>query len=532
MEVSRTPGLDKSLRIAVALPSFLPPFTLAVLEWLASTINLCHGNLPQARRSALAEANAARLDGAVDLLRARLKGGGVNTVRMARAAATMQLPLQWLPGGFIHIGSGPSGRIFRSTETETTSALAVALAMSKTLTASLLRQHGLPVPAHRLVRSAEEAVEAARAYGYPVVVKPEDCDGGVGVNAGLMTDEQVRQCYVLAAAASAKVLVERHVHGQDYRITVEAGKVVKAIARQPGGVLGDGARTVQELVGAIAAAAPAARGGGSIVSLDDEALGLLEERGSTPHTVPPAGEFVVLRRRANMSTGGTSSDVIGVIHPDNARLAIRAAQALRLDLAGIDLIIPDISVSWMDCTAAICEVNAGPQISTQFAPDVYRDLLRRMVPAPGRMHAVLVLHSSGEPDADGSVAAASNRLVQNGERVLSLRPDGTWLNDIRLAPPGREPFAFAVAAELERDAAAVVVALTPEQIVKQGLPWLHVDQVRVPSGADPARLSSLRACLQLLAPHLAGPLVLDAQTAALIGPRILDRFTTSIEMTP
>ena len=521
-----------SVTYAVALPSLLPKFTLALVEWLVSAINVCHGTLPSAQLGALAKAMNGRLEGARDVMRARLKAGGINTVRIARTCAEMQLPLQWLPGGFIYVGSGPYGRIFRSTNTEWTPVLATILARSKTLTASLLRQHGLPVPRHYLVHSEEEAVQAARALGYPVVVKPEDCDGGEGVNAGLRTDGQVRQYYAQAAAISRKVLVESHVEGKDYRITVDNGRIVKAIARQPGGVLGDGRRTVEELIRDVAATMPGNRPRSSMVSLDDEALALLAEQGMTARSVPAAAAFVVLRRRANMSTGGTSRNVMNELHPDNARLALRAARALRLDLAGVDLIMPDISVSWMDCRAGICEVNSQPQISTEFAPDVYRDLLARMVPAPGRMRAVLVLHASDGLDCDAGVAAASEELVQRGERVLSERLDGTWLNEERLAPSGRDAFTVAVAAELEREATAVVVALTPEAILKQGLPWLHLDQVRVLRAPGSALVPGLRACLELLAPHMAGDLVLDAATAGLMETAVLGRFTVSTEVHP
>ncbi|ROZ64126.1 acetate--CoA ligase family protein [Ramlibacter sp. WS9] len=519
---------DGSVTFSLALPSCLPNFTLGLAEWLVSSINLGHSNLPPARRRALADTVNPRLIAARDALKAKMQAGGVNTVRIARACADMQLPLQWLPGGFIYVGSGPYGRFFRSTETEWTPALAANLARSKALTASLLRQHGLPAPTHQMVNSEEEAVQAARTLGYPVVVKPEDSDGGQGVHAGLRTEEQVRRCYALAAAVSRKVLVESHIEGQDYRITVENGKIVKAIGRQPGGVLGDGRRSVEEIIRAAVAATTGDRRRTSMISLDEEALGILAERGMTARSVPPAGEFVVLRRRANISTGGISRDVMDQIHPDNARLALRATQALRLDLAGIDLIIPDISVSWMDCKAGICEVNSQPQINTEFAPNVYRDLLARMVPAPGRMRTVLVLHASDALESDAGVAAAAQQLVQRGERVLSTRRDGTWLNDERLAPPGRDAFAAAMAAELEREATAVVAALTTEEVLKQGLPWLHLDQVRVLCGPGPGLVPRLNACLKLLAPHMAGDLLLDAATAELIDPPVLARFTVSV----
>jgi cyanophycin synthetase len=507
--VSRAAVREGLTEHALAFASFRPRFTQALLQWLLSSINLCQSNLAAHQRGAMAKTIDAKFEMARAALHAQLKTLPVNTVRIARACGEMDLPLQWLPRGILHVGSGRHARVFKSTMTETTSALAAALARSKSLTASVLALRGFPVPRHKPVASEQEAVQAANALGYPVVVKPDDSDGGLGVSAGLLTDDQVRQCYGQAAAVSPNVLVEKHVEGQDYRITVDNGKVVKAIGRQPGGVLGDGRGTVEELVRAAAATPEGRRRGDSNVSLDGEALELLAERGMSARSVPPSGDFIALRRRANMSTGGTSRDALGDLHPDNARLAIRATQALRLDIAGIDLIIPDVSVSWMDCKAAICEVNAQPQISTEFAPHVYRDLLARMVPAPCRMRAVLLLDVSGKPDSNADVAMASEQLIQQGERVLSVRTDGAWLDEERVAPAGREPFAAAMAAELEFEATAVVAALTPAQVLLNGLPWLHLDQVRVLRAPGAQDAPDAREAIALLKPHLVGELLED-----------------------
>jgi cyanophycin synthetase len=143
---------------------------------------------------------------------------------------------------------------------------------------------------------------------------------------------------------------------------------------------------------------------------------------------------------------------------------------------------------------------------------------------------VLVLHASDQLECDAGVAAASALLVLRGEKVLSVRRDGTWLNDERLAPSGHDAFFVAVAAELEREATAVVVALTLEDILKRGLPWLYLDQVRVLRGPHPTPAARLRECLELLAPHMAGDLVLDAVSAELIGAAVRGRFNLSIEM--
>ncbi|WP_395687543.1 hypothetical protein [Caenimonas koreensis] len=504
--LSRTEVQPQLVDCQVAMPSFYPPFTQALISWLGSAINMCSGTSSAQQRKSLIDSMNAQLHAARTQLLSSIRTGGVNTARIARAAAELGLPVQVLTRSYLYVGSGANARIFNSTMTEETTALGVALARSKSATAALLAMRGLPVPRHQRAGCAQDAVKAAHALGYPVVVKPDDRDGGAGVNAGLTSDEQVIACYAQAAAISPNVLVEKHVEGLDYRITVDNGRVVKVIGRQPGGVLGDGRLSVRELVAANAAK-PSMRGNASAVSLDEEALALLAGYGMTADSVPAADAFVVLRRRANMSTGGTSRDAMADMHPDNARLAIRAAQALRLDLAGIDFIIPDIAVSWMECTAAICEVNAQPQISTEFAPAVYHDLLTRLVREPTRLHAVLLVDVSANADCDGDVIAAAQQLAARGERVLSVRSDGTWLGDERIAPAGRSAFARAVACELEVEATAVVAAFKPGQLLRTGLPWLHVDEVRVLRGSAPVDEAQLQACLDLVAPHLAAPRV-------------------------
>ncbi|HVZ44057.1 MAG TPA: acetate--CoA ligase family protein [Ramlibacter sp.] len=510
----------------VAIPSYQTNVTIALTECLASAINSAQGGLPPEQQQALDAAMPARLKQAHEDLKNQAKVFGANTVRIARACAELGLPAKWLPGGFLQAGTGHCGRMFLSTMTEQTPVISTYLARSKSLTVQILGEQGLPVPRHRLVASEDEAAQVADALGYPVVVKPDDRDQGEGVHAGLRTAQQVRQCYRLAAALSRKVLVETHVEGEDHRITVDNGRVVKAIRRVPGGVLGDGQRSVKELVDGIAASRRLAA---NVVTLDGEAIELLAERAMTPESVPAEGEFVALRRRANMSTGGTAQDVMHLLHPDNARLAVRAARALRLDLAGIDFLIPDISVSWLDCKSAICEVNAQPQISTEFAPEVYRDLLRRMVPAPGRMRTVLLIEVAGHRDGDAAVAEIAARLARSGERVLAVRSDGCRLGDERYAPPAADPHRAASGAEAEREATAVVAAFTPGPLLKQGLPWLYLDEVHVLRGPGPFDVASLAACLDMLAPHVEGSVVLDAQTTRQLRPMgVLSRLESRL----
>ncbi|HSH90013.1 MAG TPA: hypothetical protein VK996_08495 [Ramlibacter sp.] len=505
VSLARGAKTNEWIEHALAFPTYRPRFTHALIRWLASAINTIHSKLPPDRLRTAAKGVHAQLDEARSQLRDQQKAEGINTARISRACGELGLPWQALPGGVLHVGSGRNARLFKSTLTESTPALAAFVARSKSLTASMLRAQGMPVPRHKGVASADDAVAAAREFGFPVVVKPDDSDGGQGVYAGLMTEDQVRQCFSRAVAVSRNVLLEEHVPGQDFRITVAEGKVVKAIGRRPGGVQGDGRSSVEQLVSA-EAARPGSRGSSSVVSLDGEALELLAEQGMSAQSVPTEGEFITLRRRANMSTGGTSRDALAALHPDNARLVVRAAQALRLDIAGVDLIIPDIAVSWLDCRAAICEVNAQPQISTEFAPSVYRDMLSRLVRDPVRLHTVLVLDASDGTRSDGAVMAAASELSQRGEQVLSIRSDGRWLGEKRVGLPARDAFSAAVSGELEVEATAAVAALTAAELVRSGVPWLCIDEVRVIGTPATADVAVLQSALALLAPHVVGGL--------------------------
>jgi hypothetical protein len=130
-------------------------------------------------------------------------------------------------------------------------------------------------------------------------------------------------------------------------VTVFHDEVIWAIERVPGGVTGDGKSTVRELVERLNA--DPRRGEGTHAPLkrlvlDEEASTLLRRAGLDDDSVPADGRFLRLRSAANVASGGTPVPVFDRIHPDNRCLAIRAAQALRLDLAGVDFLVPDLEV--------------------------------------------------------------------------------------------------------------------------------------------------------------------------------------------
>ncbi|MBK7825622.1 cyanophycin synthetase [Nannocystis sp.] len=297
---------------------------------------------------------------------------GPSTGSLVRAAEKRDIP--WIrlnDQSLVQFGHGRFQKRIRATVTSETRHIAVEIASDKEETNKILGDLGLPVPRQHLVRNAERAVAAAERLNYPVVVKPLDANHGRGVSINLETSDAVRAAFEKAQEHSSSVIVETYIPGFDHRILVIGGSVIAVSKRVPGHVVGDGERTISQLVDVVNSDPRRGIGHEKVltrIEIDYQARRLLELIGYTPDTVPAAGEAVYLRSTGNLSTGGTAIDLTDVIHPDNREMAVRAAGAIGLDVAGIDFITPDIARSYRDIGGGICEVNAAPGFRMHVAP--------------------------------------------------------------------------------------------------------------------------------------------------------------------
>ncbi len=297
---------------------------------------------------------------------------GPSALALVRAAEARDIPWTRLnTASLIQVGQGMYQKRIEAALSSQTSHIAVEIAADKEICARVLSDLGLPVPDQRVARNAQHAADLAERIGFPVVIKPLDGNHGRGVVVNVQTEQEAEEAYAIAEAEGSAVVVESMIMGDDHRLLVIDGKLVAAAKRMPGHVVGDGTRSVAELVAIVNQDPRRGKGHENMLTrleLDAAADRMLAQKGYDHTTVPAAGEVVYLRKTANLSTGGTAIDVTDVIHPDNRLMAERAIRAVGLDIGGVDFLTTDITKSYRDTGGAICEINAGPGMRMHIAP--------------------------------------------------------------------------------------------------------------------------------------------------------------------
>jgi cyanophycin synthetase len=347
----------------------------------------------------------------------------------------------------LQLGTGKYQQRIWAALTSKGSHIAAQIASNKELTNRLLSNAGLPVPKMILVLDEQAAVAAAREIGYPVVLKPLDSHHGAGVGVNLREDGAVRAHFPLAlrATLSGIVLVESFIPGRTYRILVVAGHVAAVSEEAAAHVIGDGFRTLSQLVDLTNADPRRGLSAENLlvrIQLDEAAIAMARTQGYEPEDVPPAGQRVRLGDTAHISLGGTSIDCSDSIHPYNAAIAEQAALAVGLDVAGVDLIAPDIALSVLQTGGAICEVNAGPGLGLHTEPiegkprDVARPVIEMLFPpgAPSRIPIVAVTGSRGTATTSTTCSTSTtSRMIAHilkvaGRHVGLATSDGIYID--------------------------------------------------------------------------------------------------------
>ncbi len=335
--------------------------------------------------------------------------GGFTLSIAALAQSAEQRTIPWMTLGepnLIQLGHGRYQKLIYGTITSNTSRAAIKVAADKSQTNRLLSALGLPVPRQRVVHQAEQVVRASETIGCPVVIKPMDWAHGQGIFVRPVTAVELLNAFFTARKYSRAVVVEEYIRGFDYRMLVVNRELVAVARRVPAHVVGDGCQTIAALVEQTNRDSRRGRAHENILTrleLDDEAQRLLARRSYMVDTVPPTGDIIHLRETANLSAGGTAAECTDIVHPENGQMALRAVEAVGLDVGGVDFITPDISRPYGDVGGAICEVNASPGLRMHLAPsegarrDVAGPIIDMLFP-PGIPSRIPIVRISGAAD--------------------------------------------------------------------------------------------------------------------------------------
>lgn len=360
---------------------------------------------------------------------------GPSTAAIVEAGLARGIPYRRLTqGSLVQFGWGSRQRRIQAAEMDTTSAVAESIAQDKDLTKKLLHAAGVPVPLGRPVADPDDAWAVAQQIGLPVVLKPQDGNQGKGVTVNVVTRPHLEIAYKAAAEIGA-VMVEKYLPGNDFRLLVVGERLVAAARRDPPQVIGDGTHTVRELVDIVNS--DPKRGTGHATSLtkirfDEIAIARLGLQGLAPESVPDQGRRVILRNNANLSTGGTATDVTDDVHPEVAASAVAAARMVGLHICGVDVVCESVLMPLEEQSGGIVEVNAAPGLRMHLSPSYGkpRHVGEAMVGNlyahgdDGRVPVVAVTGTNGKTTVTRLIA---HLFATSGLRVGMTNTDGVYV---------------------------------------------------------------------------------------------------------
>ena len=403
---------------------------------------------------------------------------GPSTAHIVEAATDRRIPhIRLNDGNLVQLGYGARQHRIWTAETDQTSAIAESIASDKQLTKELLSSAGVPVPEGEEVDSPEQAWRVAQDIGVPVTVKPTDANHGRGVFTDLHTREDVEKAWQVADAEGSGVLVEKFIEGEAHRLLVVGKRVVAATRGKKQTVTGDGRSTVLQLIDQQINSDPRCGDAEEFplepLILDKEPIAQLEltRQGYTGESVPPAGQVVLIRRH-----GDLAYDVTDLVHPQVAAAAALAARVVGLDIAGIDLVTPDIARPLAEQGGAIIEVNAGPGLLMHLKPaegqprNVGQAIVEHLFPAEDQGRIAIVGITGTRHTT--RIARLVNWLLHiNGTQVGLACRDGYFLGARQVDTQDSANWATGQRLLINRSLDAAIFEHTHRAILSEGLAY-------------------------------------------------------------
>jgi cyanophycin synthetase len=335
------------------------------------------------------------------------------------------------------IGYGVNQKRIQATVASSTSSIGVEIACDKEDTKHLLEQANIQVPKGEIVRSERGLKEEVEYLGYPLVIKPINGNHGRGITINIKTWEEALQGFKAAKEISRSVIVEKYITGDDYRLLVIDNKLVAAALRTPAHVVGDGKSTIQELIDKVNE--DPRRGYGhekvlTMIKVNEMTENILKDNGLELDSVLEKDRILNLKDTANLSTGGTATDVTDMVHPENVFMAERISKVIDLNICGIDVMTTDISKPLSETGGAVLEVNAGPGFRMHLAPtsglprNVASHVVDMLYPA-GSKFRIPIVAVTGTNGKTTTTRLIAHMVKMMGHKVGYTTSDGIYIQN-------------------------------------------------------------------------------------------------------
>ncbi len=363
---------------------------------------------------------------------------GPSTGCIVEEAAKRGIPyIRLNKASLVQLGYGVNQKRIRATIASTTSNIAVDIACDKEETKMLLEAAEIAVPRGTVIRTEEGLDEAIEKFGYPLVIKPIDGNHGKGNTTNIINREQALKAFEAAKAYSRSVIIERFITGYDFRCLVINNKFICAALRTPASVVGDGVHTIQWLIDETNKDPRRGFGHEKVltqITMDQFTQKMLDDAEITLEYIPSKGERVLLKPTANLSTGGTSTDVTDEVHPANIFMFERIAKIIGLDICGIDVMAIDLKTPVAENGGAILEVNAAPGFRMHIDPseglprNVAEPVVDMLFPkgSAGRIPIIAITGTNGKTTTTRLTAHIAKSA---GKKVGYTTSDGVYIQN-------------------------------------------------------------------------------------------------------
>jgi len=409
---------------------------------------------------------------------------GPSTQAIVEAAKERGIPFIRLDEhNLVQLGDGKYQKRIRATITEETGLIPVETAANKYLTVRMLEAAGVPVPETIKASSAAKILAFYEEAQAPLVVKPCVGNLGHGVSLNLASSAAIDKAVGRALAVDDEIVAQPHIEGDTFRLLVVDFKFVAAVRLTPPAVIGDGVRTIAQLVDELNADPRRAVGDKTCltrIELDGSTAAILEDGGLDFEAILPLGRKLELKVSRSLKIGGASEDVTDLVHPANRALAERASRNIGLNVAGIDIVAPSISEPIVESAGVVVGVSAAPDFRMHLMPaagqsrsvaDPFVDMLFQ----PGAKARVPIVAITGTRGKTIAARLLDHCLSRSGRRVGLACAEGLFVAGEALIKGDMTRLESTAITLGDRSIDCAVVEVPLETILEEGLGYESAD---------------------------------------------------------